>query len=61
MLAICEITPIDEVQKIIDRLTYIRTFLEDLGRLPKGTEEHFENSINELNAIICRLSEIFDE
>lgn len=41
MLAICEITPITEVQKVIDRLIYIRTFLEDLGRLPKGTEEHF--------------------
>lgn len=61
MLTICEITPIDEVQKIIDRLIYIRTFLEDLGRLPKGTEEHFENCMNELNKIIDHLSEFFDE
>lgn len=61
MLAICNITPIDEVQKVIDRLIYIRTFLKDLNRLPVGTEEHFENCIDELNSIIGRLSEIFDE
>lgn len=61
MLAICRIAPIEEVEKIKEKITYVKCFCEDTDRLSETAVEYFDKALYDLDIVIKELSQNFDE
>ena len=61
MLVTCRIAPIEEMEKIKEKLIYVKCFCQDVKRISELSEECFSNALSEIDLIITELHQDFDE